>query len=111
VNLRRVLGLLGAMSFISPVVQAGCSIQQIAELPVTMHGLSPLVAIKINGVDTNLIADSGAFWSSLSPGRAAELKLRLEPAPSWLTVYGVGGHVDLRDTCERLWSGRRDDPQ
>jgi tetratricopeptide (TPR) repeat protein len=83
------LALMAGLS--SSVAYAACSLGQIAQLPVTMRGLTPLVPVKINGVDTYLIADSGAFWSSLSPGKAAEFKLRLEPAPEGMMMYGVGG--------------------
>src|ERR1700733_4680458 len=57
---------------------ADCTLAKLAELPVTMEGLRPVVPVKINGTDSRLIVDSGAFYSMLSPGSAAELKLKLE---------------------------------
>jgi tetratricopeptide (TPR) repeat protein/predicted aspartyl protease len=72
---------------------AACKLMKTAQLKVTMEGLSPLVAVKINGVDARLIADSGAFYSMLSPGSAAQLKLKLAPVPFGFGLQGVGGDV------------------
>ena len=73
----------------SPVAgrAAECKIGKIAELPVTMNGLRPMVTAQINGVDAQFIADSGAFFSTLSPASAAELKLRI--MPSNIRVRGI----------------------
>ncbi len=79
-------GLLGSRAH-----AAGCSLGRLAELPVTMNGLRPLVHAKINGTDALFLADSGAFFSSLTPAAAAEFKLRLVAAPYDLIVRGVGG--------------------
>jgi tetratricopeptide (TPR) repeat protein/predicted aspartyl protease len=80
------VGLLGSRAY-----AANCSLGRLAELPVTMNGLRPLVHAKINGTDALFIADSGAFFSSLTPAAAAEFKLRLVAAPFDLIVRGVGG--------------------
>src|SRR4029077_17201763 len=66
-----------------------CKVSLIGELPVTMKGLRPLVHAAINGTDEVFIADSGMFYSLLTPAAAEELHLRVEPAPLYLT--GVGG--------------------
>jgi len=66
-----------------------CKASLIGELPVTMEGLRPLVHAAINGTDESFIADSGAFYSLLTPAAAEKLHLRVEPAPLYLT--GVGG--------------------
>ena len=78
---------------VSPVhvFAADCKIGKIAELPVTMNGLRPIVTEKINGADAQFIADSGAFFSLISPAAAAEFKLRTQEAPYHLTLSGVGG--------------------
>jgi tetratricopeptide (TPR) repeat protein/predicted aspartyl protease len=68
-----------------------CQLGILAELPVTMRGDRPLVTTKIDGAEATFIADSGAFFSTISPGVAAELKLKLEPAPNWLRTRGLGG--------------------
>jgi tetratricopeptide (TPR) repeat protein len=77
---------------------ADCTLAKLAELPVTMEGLRPVVPVKINGTDSRLIVDSGAFYSMLSPGSAAELKLKLEAPPYALRVSGVGGSTETRVT-------------
>ena len=70
-----------------------CKIGRLGELPVTMRGLRPLVSAKINGAEALFIADSGAFYSTITPAAAAQFKLRLEPAPYWFVMTGVGGEA------------------
>jgi tetratricopeptide (TPR) repeat protein/predicted aspartyl protease len=70
---------------------AACKLGQIARLDVTMTDLRPLVTTKINGAEAVFIADSGAFYSQITPGKAAEFGLKLGAAPYNLTVTGVGG--------------------
>jgi tetratricopeptide (TPR) repeat protein len=61
------------------------------ELPVTMEGLRPLVRAKINGTEAYFVADSGAFYSMISPAAAAQFKLPKRSAPFGTYVLGVGG--------------------
>jgi hypothetical protein len=63
----------------------------VMELPLTMEGLRPLVKAKINGAEVTFVADSGAFYSMLSPAATAQLKLPTRPAPFGSYVTGVGG--------------------
>src|SRR4029077_12219735 len=70
---------------------AGCTLGKLADLPVTMTGLRPVVAAKINGADATFIADSGAFYSLITPNAAAQFSLRVMPLPYELILYGVGG--------------------
>jgi len=72
---------------------AACKLGKLAELPVTMQGLAPIVSAKINGADVRLIADSGAFFSMLTPGAAARLGLRVGSTPFGLRVMGVTGEA------------------
>ena len=67
----------------------GCKITGMAPLPVTMNGLRPMVTAKINGVDAQFIADSGAFYSVISPASAAEYQL--STTPSNIVMVGLGG--------------------
>ena len=60
-----------------------------------MSGLQPLVAAKINGADALFLADSGAFYSSISPAAAAQYQLKLHRAPGGLRVEGLGGSVGV----------------
>jgi tetratricopeptide (TPR) repeat protein/predicted aspartyl protease len=71
---------------------AECKIGKIAELPVTMNGLRPMVTAQINGVDAEFIADSGAFYSTISPASAAERGLRV--TPSSIRVRGITGATE-----------------
>lgn len=89
-----LLLLVGAAGLLGPRAHAaGCSLGRLAELPVTMNGLRPMVHAKINGTDAVFLADSGMFYSSLTPAAATEFKLRLTPAPFNLIVRGVGGET------------------
>ena len=72
---------------------AGCKIGKLAELPVTMTAMRPLVSAKINGSEALFIADSGAFHSIITPSAASQFKLRLEPAPFGFEMIGVGGEA------------------
>lgn len=74
-------------------ILAACQLQQFGELPVTMSGMRPLVHAKINGRDAAFIADSGAFYSLLTPAGAAQFNLHLTPAPFGFDVMGVGGYA------------------
>jgi len=73
-------------------------------LPVTMSGLRPLVHAKINGHDAVFVADSGAWFSMISPGSAAEYELALEPVPLGFTLRGVGGSVAPRLTTVKTFT-------
>lgn len=75
---------------------AGCTLQRLAELPITMAGLRPLVPVTLDGTRLWLLVDSGAFYSMLAPETAARLGLRLEPPPAWLRVGGVGGAAQVQ---------------
>src|SRR5581483_2976841 len=68
--------LVLAFSAASSRTEAACSITKMAELPVTLAGLRPIVPVSFNGSQAQLVVDSGAFYSMLSSARAAELKLK-----------------------------------
>jgi tetratricopeptide (TPR) repeat protein len=94
VNMLRItLGIL-SLALTPTCSPAACKLSKIAELPVTMHGSQPLIHAKINGQEALFIADSGASFSMISPGSAAQYKLHLSPAPFNLRVMGVGGSID-----------------
>ena len=72
--------------------EPACKIGLWAELPVTMSGTSPIVHALINGRDAPFIADSGAFFNTLTPAAAAEYQLKLKMAPGWyVTCPGSAG--------------------
>lgn len=84
--------------------ESKCQIGTIAALPVTMSGLRPLVQTKIDGHDATFAADSGAWFSMISPGSAAEYGLVLEQVPSGFFLRGVGGSVTPRLTTVKTFT-------
>jgi tetratricopeptide (TPR) repeat protein len=85
--------LVLALSALPTRVFAACKIGRLAELPVSMTGLRPLVSARINGSEALFIADSGAFYSMITPAAAAQFKLTLRPAPYGFVLMGVGGEA------------------
>jgi tetratricopeptide (TPR) repeat protein/predicted aspartyl protease len=73
----------------SSAANAACQVGKLLEFKVTMQGVRPLADIGINGRTLPFIIDSGAFYSTISPGVAAELGLRLQPSP--VQLRGLGG--------------------
>ena len=72
-----------------------CQIVRFPDIPVTMRGLRPMVRTQINGQDVLLIADSGAFFSTLTPEAAKQFQLPYKFFPG-LFVEGVGGAESAR---------------
>src|SRR3954451_9325089 len=87
------VGMLAAALVLGPgAANAACKVEKYADLPVTMDGMQPLVAAKINGVDASFIVDSGAFYSLMSPGVAGAAGLKLDRIPpEQFQLMGVGG--------------------
>jgi tetratricopeptide (TPR) repeat protein len=91
----RLLPVAILIAYQSPApAPAACQLGKMAEIPVTMSDLRPLITAQINGEDARFIADSGAFYSMITEASAAEFKLRLTPAPFGLFIKGIGGTVD-----------------
>ncbi len=88
------LGALLSAIVMSPA-HSECSLGKMAELPVTMRGLQPMVTAKINGADAQFMADSGAFFSVITPGNAAAFHLPLGEPPFNLHLTGVGGDASV----------------
>ncbi|HZK99501.1 MAG TPA: aspartyl protease family protein [Caulobacteraceae bacterium] len=85
--------VVGAL--IASHAKADCVLGKLAEIPVTMVGLRPLVSATINGAEVRFLADSGAFYSIITPGEAAELGLHLTPAPFNFYVRAIGGDTSV----------------
>jgi tetratricopeptide (TPR) repeat protein len=68
-----------------------CSAGVAAELPVTMHGLQPVIEGSMNGIEARFIADSGAFYSMLTDDSVQKYQLSTRPLPYGFAVQGVGG--------------------
>jgi tetratricopeptide (TPR) repeat protein len=88
--------------------EAACTLGKIAELPVTMSGLVPLVPAKVNGVDALFIADSGAFFSMLAPAGVSRFGLQPGSLPFGFHLQGVGGdaYVSLASARDFAFAGR-----
>lgn len=63
-------------------------------LPVEMLDGRATTMVKINGNDTRLAVDTGAFFSSMSRASALALGLKLRAAPFGFRISGVGGTAD-----------------
>ncbi|WP_404712727.1 retropepsin-like aspartic protease [Sphingomonas sp. MMS24-J13] len=70
--------------------------RKIVDLPVTMDGLRPIVPATLNGTDVQLIADSGAYFSLISPSTASQLGLTLERMPIGFLLQGIGDRLPAR---------------
>jgi len=81
---------LATWSISGPRALASCTLAKLAELPVTMNGLTPTVPATINGANARFIVDSGAFYSTISPLSAARFNLHLERGYR-MSIVGVGG--------------------
>jgi tetratricopeptide (TPR) repeat protein/predicted aspartyl protease len=82
---------LVAAAATSGLACAKCRIGKMAELPVTMTAMKPMVAAKINGADALFVADSGAFYSLITPASAAAFNLKTRATRFRLTIEGIGG--------------------
>jgi Aspartyl protease len=88
--LTAALGLLCVLMI--PASLAGqCTLDKLAEFPITMVDLRPLMTAKVNGTDVRFMVDSGAFWSVISPASAAELNLSTRPTPISFFMRGANG--------------------
>ena len=84
---------------------AACKLNRLAELPVTMHDLTPIVSVKIDGKDARLIADTGDFYNLLTPQSARRLGLKLGPAPAvGFQIGGVNGASDVQLTYAKAFT-------
>ncbi len=73
---------------------AECKMSKYFDLPVDMEGRAAVVATKIGGQDARFEVDSGAFFSTLTPEAAEQMKLRRIPTPGFLSIRGIGGSDD-----------------
>jgi tetratricopeptide (TPR) repeat protein len=85
--------LLLGLSFLAmaPVSAAKCSLGLLPPLEVTMRDLKPLVHAQLNGKDALFVADSGAFFSFVTPAAVSEFQLHIDPRYQSLFVRGAGG--------------------
>ncbi|HTT05714.1 MAG TPA: retroviral-like aspartic protease family protein [Steroidobacteraceae bacterium] len=83
--------LLLCRSIAAPV-GAQCIPVELARIPVTMVGSTPMVKVEINGAAAFLIADSAASVSTLSRAIAGRLAVALSAEPSGY-LRGIGGEA------------------
>jgi tetratricopeptide (TPR) repeat protein len=83
--------LAGAAVLAATVTHAEpCRIARAPDIPVTMRGLRPMVRAQINGQDGWFIADSGAFFSFLTPPAVRQFQLSQQLLPG-LEVQSLSG--------------------
>jgi len=76
--------------------QADCRIQRKASLPITIDAGHPLVQASINGHSVNLLLDTGAQGSLVTPEVAARLGLPKDRRRT-TNLVGVGGTVSSQN--------------
>jgi predicted aspartyl protease/tetratricopeptide (TPR) repeat protein len=75
-----------------------CQLKDYGTLSVDMAGERATTMVKINGVDTRFILDTGAFFNVMSAANASSLGLKLRPAPFEMHITGVGGSANAQIT-------------
>lgn len=94
----RALGvaLLALGGLAAPAAQAGkCTIARFPDIAVTMRGFRPMVHAELNGKDALFIADSGAFFSDVTPRAVQEFQMHFNAADDRVQVQGVGGRHQI----------------
>lgn len=89
----RVFFIAAGISWLPLPAFAECKMGK-TDLPVTMIGTKPLVSAKINGEDVRFVADSGAFYSTISSATASQFGLPRKPAHG-LRITGTGGTAEV----------------
>jgi predicted aspartyl protease len=84
-----------ALGALSVNADAACTLGKLAELHVTMNGMTPVINARVNGKEVKFIVDSSSFYNIISAAGATRTGLRLMPAPSWLATKGADGKVLL----------------
>jgi tetratricopeptide (TPR) repeat protein/predicted aspartyl protease len=72
---------------------AACTIKY-EPLAITLEGYKPLIDAAVNGHKVRFVLQSGAQFSTITPGTAAALGLQLRPLPHGLRVEEAGREVD-----------------
>ena len=89
------LGACALLACAGPVRADGCKLARYGTLPVEMTGELATTQIKINGVDTRFILDTGAEYDFMSRANADALGLRRYPAPFGFHMGGIGGSASV----------------
>jgi tetratricopeptide (TPR) repeat protein/predicted aspartyl protease len=81
--------VIAALLATSARAENKCNLGRVADVPITMTGLRPLMSAQVNGTDAKFLLDSGAFFSTMSTAAAADLNLKLGVAGG--SIVGIGG--------------------
>ena len=81
--------------------RADCKLEGDGQFPVVMEGLRPIVTGKIKGEEVRFIADSGAFFNTMSGTAAQRLHLPLREPPFGMRVSGFSGDASFQVTTAR----------
>jgi tetratricopeptide (TPR) repeat protein len=97
---KRVVGLALGVIVLSSSAPAlaedhGCTVAKMLELPVTVIDRQPTVPVMINGQSTRLVADSGAFFSTVPEATAKQFGLRIGPAPAGFYMETINGRASI----------------
>lgn len=87
----RCIGLMAPVLLASmgSRAEAACQLLQVAELPVSMRGNTPLIPASIDGHAVQMMVDTGAAKSIIWRSKAQEFNLRI--TSSNMKFYGAGG--------------------
>ncbi|RVU43852.1 aspartyl protease family protein [Rubrivivax rivuli] len=72
-----------------------CKLQQL-KMPVRLVEQRPVAQITLNGVEKQMLVDSGAFFSVISHATAAQLQLPLRALPMGVQVRGFTGDIEMK---------------
>ncbi|HEY9131491.1 MAG TPA: aspartyl protease family protein [Dyella sp.] len=89
--------ILGAL-LAGRAVADDCKLREYGTLQVNMVGDRATTLVKINGVSTRFILDTGAFFNFMSNANASALGLELEPMPWGYRISGIGGSASVQQT-------------
>jgi predicted aspartyl protease/tetratricopeptide (TPR) repeat protein len=85
------MALLVGLSQPARADESKCKLVQFVKLPVVMEGERATIPVSVNGKDTRIWLDSGAFFNFMPKAKAVELGLKTEPLPEGFYVTGIGG--------------------
>ncbi|MBS0359937.1 MAG: tetratricopeptide repeat protein [Proteobacteria bacterium] len=96
-HMMKAAALAAGLFAAATAAQADCKFQKIAELPVTMEGMRPVIDIQVNGKNARFIVDTGAFFSGVTDAAGERFAMKHSTAPFGMTASGIGGQVrDVR---------------
>ena len=103
---QKLLGFLVAVTLVAPPLHAAkeCTLQQYAELPITISESRPFISGTINGQPVRFLVDNTAPYSILSLDNALKWHLKTNPRPSEITANRASGWENAGITTVREFS-------